>query len=111
MRRKGRFSRPLNGLDHPLTSDADVNARIKSATSIFGALRDSVFSNKSVDLEVKNISYVVLVLSILHCGSGSLLLRTDQFQRLRLFYKCACRSMCISPLLTPSATTLKAKEV
>jgi hypothetical protein len=56
-----------------------VNARIKSATLIFGALRDSVLCNKSVDFEVTDILYVVLVLSILHYGSGSFLLRKYLF--------------------------------
>ena len=77
-----------------LTSDADVNARIKSATSIFGALRDSILCNKGVDLEVKGRVYVALVLSILLYGSESWSLRADLFQRLRSFHNYACRSMC-----------------
>jgi hypothetical protein len=44
----------LGSITHfSLTSDADVNAHIKSATSIFGDLRDSIICNKSVNLEVK----------------------------------------------------------
>ena len=40
-----------------------IIARIKSATSIFGALRDSILCNKGVALEVKDRVYVALVLS------------------------------------------------
>jgi hypothetical protein len=36
-----------------LTSDADVHARIKSATPIFGALCQSNLFNKSVDIKVE----------------------------------------------------------
>ena len=48
-----------------------MNAHIKSATSIFGALRDSILCNKGVDLEVKSRVYVALVLSTLLYGSES----------------------------------------
>ena len=69
-----------------LTSDADVNALIKSATSIFGALHDSTLCNKGVDLEVKVRVYVALVLSILLYCSESRFLRADLTKRLRFFH-------------------------
>ena len=51
-------------IDSSLTSDADVNMRIKSATSAFGALKN-VLTSLSVDLRVKGRIYNALVLRIL----------------------------------------------
>ena len=52
-----------------LTSDADVDKRIKSATAIFGALSTSIFKNKDLSPLVKGRIYVTLVLSALLYGS------------------------------------------
>ena len=51
--------------DFSLTSDAGVHTHIKSTTSMFGALRDSIPYNKSADLGVKRRLYVALMLGIL----------------------------------------------
>ena len=50
---------------HSLSSDADVNMRIKSASTAFGALRKSVFPNRDVKFKVKGKTYAALVVSIL----------------------------------------------
>ena len=80
-------------IDSSLTSDADVNMRIKSATSAFGALKN-VLSSLSVDLRVKGRIYNALVLSILLYGSEAWCLREDLFNRLRSFHNRCVRSMC-----------------
>jgi hypothetical protein len=55
----------LGSIIHPtLTSDADVDKRIKAATASFGALRN-VLTNKYLDPKVKGQVYVALCLSIL----------------------------------------------
>jgi len=55
----------LGSIIHPtLTSDADVDKRIKAATASFGALR-TVLTNKYLDPKVKGQVYVALCLSIL----------------------------------------------
>ena len=79
---------------HSLSSDADVNMRIKSASAAFGALRKSVLSNRDAELKVKGKIYVALVVNILLYGSESWCLREDLFNRLRSFHNCCARSMC-----------------
>jgi hypothetical protein len=53
---------------HSLTSDADVDKRIRSASAAFGALQN-ILTNKDIDLKVKGSVYVALYLSILLYGS------------------------------------------
>jgi hypothetical protein len=53
---------------HSLTSDKDVDKRIKSASAAFGALR-YILTNKDIDLKVKGSAYVALCLSNLMYGS------------------------------------------
>ena len=50
-------------IDSSLTSDADVDMRIKAATSAFDAL-GNILTSLSVDLHVKGRIYNALVLSI-----------------------------------------------
>ena len=51
-------------IDSSLTSDADVDMRIKAATSAFGALKN-VLTSLPVDLGVKSRIYNALVLRII----------------------------------------------
>jgi hypothetical protein len=53
---------------HSLTSDADVDKRIRSASAAFGALKN-ILTNKDIDLKVKGSVYVALYLSIQLYGS------------------------------------------
>ena len=77
-----------------LTSDADVDKRIKSATAIFGALSTSIFKNKDLSPLVKGRIYVTLVLSVLLYGSECWSLREDLFDRLNSFHNRCVRTMC-----------------
>jgi hypothetical protein len=77
-----------------LTSDADVDARIRKATAAFGALRECLFSKKHVSSKDKGKAYSVLVLTILLYGSECWCLREDLFNRLRVFHNRCVRSMC-----------------
>ena len=52
-----------------LTSDADVDKRIKSATAIFGALGTSIFKRKDISPLAKGKIYESLVLIVLLYGS------------------------------------------
>ena len=63
-------------IDSSLTSDADIDVRIKAATSAFGALKN-VLTSLSVDLRVKGRIYKALVLSILLYDSEAWCLRED----------------------------------
>ena len=72
-------------IDSSLTSDADVDMRIKAASSAFGALKN-VLTGLSVDLRVKGMIYNALVLSIFLNGSEAWCLREDLFNRLRSFH-------------------------
>jgi hypothetical protein len=53
---------------HFLTSDADVDKRIRPASAAFGALKN-ILTNKDIELKVKGSVYVALCLSILLYGS------------------------------------------
>ena len=77
-----------------LTSDADVEKRIKAATAIFGAMNKSIFSRKDIELRTKGHVYNALVLSILLYGSECWALREDLFKRLRSFHNRCVRTMC-----------------
>jgi hypothetical protein len=78
---------------HSLTSDEDVDKRIRSASAVFGALKN-ILTNKDIDFKVKGSVYVALCLSILLYGSENRCLQEDLFNRLRHFhYRCA-RTMC-----------------
>ena len=65
-------------IHHSLTSDADVDKRIKSATAAFGALKN-IYTDKHIDLKVKGRIYVALCLSILLYGCEIWCLREDLF--------------------------------
>ena len=80
-------------LHHSLTSDADVDKRIKSATAAFGALKN-IFTNRHIDLKVKGRIYVALCLSILLYGCEVWCLRSDLLSRLRRFHHRCARTMC-----------------
>ncbi len=76
-----------------LTSDADVDKRIKVATSVFGALKN-VLTNLFVDLRVIGRINNALVSSILLYGREAWCLREDHFNRLRSFHNRCVRSIC-----------------
>ena len=80
-------------VQHSLTSDADIDKRIKSATAAFGALRN-VLGDKHIDLKVKGKIYVALCVSILLYGCEVWCMREDLFDRLRSFHHRCVRSMC-----------------
>ena len=77
-----------------LTSDADVDKRIKSASAAFGALRDCVFANRDPGLQVKGRVYVALVLTILLYNSEIWCLREDLLRRLKTSHHTCVRTMC-----------------
>ena len=66
-----------------LTSDADVDRRIKSASAAFGAPRDCVVANRDLGFQVKGRVYVALVLTILLYNSEIWCLREDLLRRLK----------------------------
>ena len=77
-----------------LTSDADVQKRIKSAAAIFGALSKCVFSRKDIHSTVKGQVYTSLVISVRLYGSECWALREDLFSQLRSFHNRCVRTMC-----------------
>jgi hypothetical protein len=80
-------------IDSSLTSDADVDMRIKAATSAFGALKN-VLTSLCVDLREKNRNYNYLVFSKLLYGNEVWCLRKDLFNQLRFSHNRCVRSMC-----------------
>jgi hypothetical protein len=77
-----------------LTSDADVDKRIKSATAIFGALGTSIFKRKDISPLAKGKIYETLVLSVLLYGSECWSLREDLYARVNAFHNRCVRTMC-----------------
>ena len=77
---------------YSLSSEADVDKRIKSATA-FGALK-RLFTNGHLDLNMKGRIYAALCLSILLYGSEVWCLKEDLFNRLRSFHPRCVRTMC-----------------
>jgi hypothetical protein len=49
---------------HSLTSDADIDKRIRSTSDAFGALKNILY-DKDIDLKIKGSEYEALCLSIL----------------------------------------------
>jgi len=80
-------------LHYSLTSDADVDKRIASATAAFGALKN-IFNSKYLSEELKGEVYKALVLPTLLYGCEAWSLREDLFKRLRSFHNRCARSMC-----------------
>jgi hypothetical protein len=81
---------------HSLTSDADVDKRIRSASAAFGALKN-IPTNKDIILKVKGSVYEALCLSILLYGSEIRCLREDFFNCPRHFHhRCARTMYCIA---------------
>jgi hypothetical protein len=70
---------------HFITSYADNDKRIKSASAAFGALQN-ILTNKDIDLKIKGSVYVALCLSTLLYGSEMWCLRGHLFNRLRHFH-------------------------
>ena len=91
-----------------LRDATDVDNRIASATSAFGALHRCVFSTKDISLVVKKAVYIAIVLSILLYGSESWCLTEVLASRLRRFHNKCVRIMCrvTRHLILPSTNTL-----
>jgi hypothetical protein len=77
-----------------LTSDADVDKRIRSAVAAFGALDKAIFSNKRINIKTRGQVYQALVLTILLYGSECWCLTEKLFNRLRSFHRKNVRKMC-----------------
>ena len=87
--------RYLGGIIHSsLTSDADVDARIASASAAFGALRKCFFSNKDITPQDKGTVYIAICISILLYGSECWCLTEKLFNKLRFFHNRCVRAMC-----------------
>ena len=80
-------------LHYSLTSDADVDKRITSATAAFGAL-EKIFADKYLSEELKGEVYKDLILPTLFYGCEAWSLREDLFKHLRSFHNRCARSMC-----------------
>ena len=91
---------------YSLSSEADVDKRIKSATAAFGALKN-VFTNRHLDLKLKGRIYVALCLGILLYGRRSGVCERICSADFAAFITAACAPCAGSTLLTPFATTFR----
>ena len=76
-----------------LKADADIAARIRSATGVYGKLR-KLLKSRRVCLRKRSAIYVVTVLTILLFGSESWACREDLLQKLEVFHNQCVRDMC-----------------
>ena len=72
-------------LHYSLTSDADVDKRITSATAAFGALKN-ILADKYLPEELRGEVYKALILPTLLYGCEAWSLHEDLFKRLRSFH-------------------------
>ena len=77
-----------------LTSTADVDSHIESATKSFGALSRDVFKNRNVSKEAKGTTSLTLVLSMLLYGSECWSMTNAIMAKLTSFYRRCVRTMC-----------------
>ena len=78
-------------LDREPGHEADVDARIASASSAFAKLKPLVFKNKNISIEAKRAAYVACVLTILLYGSECWALTKRMRAKLATFHNMAAR--------------------
>ena len=78
-------------LDREPGHEADVDARIASASSAFAKLKPLVFKNKNISIEAKRAAYVACVLTILLYGSECWALTARMRAKLATFHNMAAR--------------------
>jgi len=76
-----------------LRADADVAARIRSATGAFAKLSETL-TRKSTKIKQRAAIYAAIVLSILTYGAECWSLREDLIQKLSVFHNQCVRAMC-----------------
>ena len=74
--------------------NADVEARINSASHAFGSLRKCLFTSTKISFDVKKTVYEGLILAILLYGAEHWCLTEKLFSRLRIFHSRCVRAMC-----------------
>ena len=91
------FAKELKYLGSIISSDlsdtTDITARIKSASQVFGALRQKVLGNSRVTALVKCRVYESAVLATLLHNSEFWALTMGQVRRLQVFHHRCCRAM------------------
>ena len=81
------------GLDTTLTDAHNVDRRIKSARGAFGALRNSIFDSRHIELQTKKSVYLTIVINILLYGAENWCLTEELLDRLRVFHNQCVRDM------------------
>ena len=80
-------------ITYDLSADADVAARIRSASGAFAKLKKTLLC-KRTKLIQRSAIYVVIVLSILLYGSETWACREDLLRKLETFHNSCVRQMC-----------------
>ena len=76
-----------------LTSEAEIDKRIKQASAVFGALKKTI-TRRDIDPKVRGSIYTTLCLSILLYGSECWCMTKDLMAKLNRFQTSCARSMC-----------------
>ena len=88
-----RFDVDRHYTTYDLSADADVAARICSASGAFAKLKKTLLS-KRTNLKERSAIYVVIVLSILLYGSETWGLTKQLLRKLEVFHNNCVRQMC-----------------
>ena len=75
------------------TDKADVDARINSASQVFGSLKDCIFKEGNISKEAKVAVYKTVVMSVLLYGSESWTITKDLERKLQSFHRRCARTI------------------
>ena len=75
------------------TDKADVEARIASASKVFGALRKIIFCNGDINIDTRVAIYLTSVVNVLLFGCECWTLTSDLTRMLNSFHRRCCRTL------------------
>ncbi len=81
-------------IHYTLRDDFDIEKRIETASKMFGALRECIFSKMQVSYQAKRTAYVSIVLPTLLYGAETWAISSGSLRKLQSFHNRCVRSMC-----------------
>ena len=71
----------------------ELSDRLAKAAKMFGSLRQSIFTNRSLSVEARRCVYLSTVVATLLYGSETWAVKADQMRRLEVFHNCCVRGI------------------
>ena len=72
---------------------AELSGQLAKAAKMFGSLRQSICTNKSLSVEARRCVYLSTVVATLLYGSETWAVKVDQMRRLEVFHNCCVRGI------------------